>query len=240
MVGEGDDKLPCKCQSVVGAGLLVVALGNSLRLGLRATVLVPGLSDDNLGVDDDEANRLMPGQPHGEELAEGILRCVSFRELVDAFAFDDVHVVWRPRDSEKPQPRFYPRLIVLGEDREHGGRPVVVAEECLAFSDGKCELQEKPGLADLWAPNDEPSARFSVVTPLADCMKLPGMDDAGRPASLIAWIECESWGRIDKAAHDFNYPADMASDMALFVWLPCEQCGRLAKLHLQRELKPAH
>jgi hypothetical protein len=39
------------------------------------------------------------------------------------------------------------------------------------------------------------------------------MDD-GRPASLIAWIECESCGRIDKAAHDFNYPADMASDTA--------------------------
>ena len=64
------------------------------------------------------------------------------------------------------------------------------------------------------------------------------MDDAGRPAILIAWIECESCGRIDKAAHDFNYPADMASDMALFVWLPCEQCGRLAKLHMRRELKP--
>jgi len=58
-----------------------------------------------------------------------------------------------------------------------------------------------------------------------------GMYDAGRPAVLIAWIECESCGRIDKAAHDFNYPADMASDMQLFVWLPCERCGRLAKLH---------
>jgi hypothetical protein len=35
-----------------------------------------------------------------------------------------------------------------------------------------------------------------------------------------------------------NYPADVASDMQLFVWLPCEKCGRLARLHLQRELKP--
>ena len=33
---------------------------------------------------------------------------------------------------------------------------------------------------------------------------------------------------------------DMASDMELFVWLPCEKCGRLARLHLQRELKPVH
>jgi hypothetical protein len=57
------------------------------------------------------------------------------------------------------------------------------------------------------------------------------MDDAGRPVVLIAWIECKFCGRIDKAAHDFNYPADMASDMELFVWLPCERCGRLAKLH---------
>jgi hypothetical protein len=37
------------------------------------------------------------------------------------------------------------------------------------------------------------------------------MDD-GRPAVLIVWIECAVCGRIDKAAHDFNYPADMAED----------------------------
>jgi len=65
-----------------------------------------------------------------------------------------------------------------------------------------------------------------------------GMDDSGRPASLIAWVECDECGRIDKPAHDFNYPPDMASDMELFVWLPCEKCGRLAKLHMKRELKP--
>jgi hypothetical protein len=45
------------------------------------------------------------------------------------------------------------------------------------------------------------------------------MDDAGRPAVLIAWIECESCGRIDKAAHDVNYPAHMAEGMQLFVWV---------------------
>jgi len=62
--------------------------------------------------------------------------------------------------------------------------------------------------------------------------------DAGRPAVLIAWIECEVCGRIDKPAHDFNYPADMATDTELWVWIPCERCGRKAKLHLKRELKP--
>jgi hypothetical protein len=66
------------------------------------------------------------------------------------------------------------------------------------------------------------------------------MDDIGRPAGLIAWIECEFCGRIDKAAHDFNYPVDIAEDTQLFVWIPCERCGRQAKLHVQRELKPAH
>ena len=37
------------------------------------------------------------------------------------------------------------------------------------------------------------------------------MDDAGRPVVLIAWMECDSCGRIDKPAHDFNYPADTGS-----------------------------
>jgi hypothetical protein len=66
------------------------------------------------------------------------------------------------------------------------------------------------------------------------------MDDAGRPATLIAWVECESYGRIDKAAHEFNYPGDLADGMELFVWIPCEQCGRMAKLHMKREIKAAH
>ena len=64
--------------------------------------------------------------------------------------------------------------------------------------------------------------------------------DNGRPTTLIAWIECESCGRIDKAAHDFNYPGDIAAGMQLFVWIPCERRGRQAKLHLEREVKPAH
>jgi hypothetical protein len=62
----------------------------------------------------------------------------------------------------------------------------------------------------------------------------------GRPAFLNAWIECESCGRIDKPAHEFNYPEDMAEDASLFVWMPCERCGRQAKLNIRREIKPAH
>jgi len=62
----------------------------------------------------------------------------------------------------------------------------------------------------------------------------------GRPAFLNAWIECESCGRIDKPAHEFNYPEDMAEDASLFVWMPCERCGGKAKLHMRREVKPAH
>lgn len=59
------------------------------------------------------------------------------------------------------------------------------------------------------------------------------MED-GCPAMLIAWVECSVYGRIDQAAHEFNYPADMADCMELFEWLPCEQCGRQAKLHFRR------
>lgn len=36
--------------------------------------------------------------------------------------------------------------------------------------------------------------------------------DAGRPATLLAWIECELCGRIDKPAHEFNHPEDLAED----------------------------
>jgi hypothetical protein len=61
---------------------------------------------------------------------------------------------------------------------------------------------------------------------------------AGRPVVLIAWIECEVCGQIEKSPYEFNYPADMAVDTHLWERLPCEQCGRLAKLHLKRELKP--
>lgn len=65
------------------------------------------------------------------------------------------------------------------------------------------------------------------------------MDD-GRPAVLIASIECKVYGRIEKPAYEFNYPADLAADTHLWVWIPCEKCGRQAKLHIRRELKPAH
>jgi len=33
--------------------------------------------------------------------------------------------------------------------------------------------------------------------------------DSGRPATLSAWIECESCGRIEQSAHEFHYPDDM-------------------------------
>ncbi len=66
-----------------------------------------------------------------------------------------------------------------------------------------------------------------------------GMDD-GRPAVLIASIECATCGRIEKPAYEFNYPADLATDIRLWVWITCEKCGRQAKLHIRRELKPAH
>lgn len=62
--------------------------------------------------------------------------------------------------------------------------------------------------------------------------------DTGRPAVLVAWIECAVCGRVDQQAQDFNYPADMAPDTDLWVLVPCERCGRKAKLHLKRELKP--
>ena len=30
----------------------------------------------------------------------------------------------------------------------------------------------------------------------------------GSPATLLAWVECESCGRIDKPDHEFDYPGD--------------------------------
>jgi uncharacterized Zn finger protein len=71
-------------------------------------------------------------------------------------------------------------------------------------------------------------------------MNLPDMEDAGRPADLIAWIECDECGRIGKTAHEFNYPADIAEGMQLSVWTRCDRCGRHARMHLRRELKPGH
>jgi hypothetical protein len=63
--------------------------------------------------------------------------------------------------------------------------------------------------------------------------------DAGRPAALVAWIECEVCGRIDQPDYEFN-PDDMAEGQHLVAWIPCEQCGRRAKLHMKRETKPAN
>jgi len=65
------------------------------------------------------------------------------------------------------------------------------------------------------------------------------LDDVGHPAVLVACIECDACGRIDKAAHDFHLPAGIVAGMQLFVWIPCEQCCRQAKLRMRRELKPA-
>ena len=63
--------------------------------------------------------------------------------------------------------------------------------------------------------------------------------DEGRSATMLVWFECAACGRIDKPAHEFNYPADLAEGTQLFVWYPCERCGRQAKLHFRREIKPA-
>jgi hypothetical protein len=63
--------------------------------------------------------------------------------------------------------------------------------------------------------------------------------DAGRRTVLIAWIECDECGRIDKAAHDFSYPADNGlEEIELFVWIPWARCGRHARLQMRRDLKP--
>jgi hypothetical protein len=64
--------------------------------------------------------------------------------------------------------------------------------------------------------------------------------DEGRPATLSLRIECATCGRIDKLANEFTFPADLADGLQLFVWHPCERCGQPAKLHMKRELKPAH
>jgi hypothetical protein len=64
--------------------------------------------------------------------------------------------------------------------------------------------------------------------------------EEGRPATMLVWFECATCGRIDKPAHDFDYPKDLAEGMQLFVWYPCERCGRQAKLYMRREIKPAH
>ena len=64
-------------------------------------------------------------------------------------------------------------------------------------------------------------------------------DDVGRPAALIALIECETCGQIQKASHDFSYPADTFEELRVVIRVSCEKCGGQAKLHLKRELKPA-
>ncbi len=64
--------------------------------------------------------------------------------------------------------------------------------------------------------------------------------DAGRPAVLVAWVECEVCGRIDEPAYEFSFPDDLAEDEHLWVWVACQRCGRDAKLHMRREVKPAN
>jgi hypothetical protein len=51
------------------------------------------------------------------------------------------------------------------------------------------------------------------------------MDDADRPAVVIAWVECKSCGRIEKAAQDFNLPDDVASDMDCGCGFPANGAG---------------
>jgi hypothetical protein len=68
-------------------------------------------------------------------------------------------------------------------------------------------------------------ARYSARQSPSSSLQSPSMDDTGRPAVLIAWIECGSCGRIDKAAHDFHYPADIAEDTQLFVWIRASGAG---------------
>lgn len=63
-------------------------------------------------------------------------------------------------------------------------------------------------------------ARYSARPAGARRPTVAAMDEAGRPATLVAWLECASCGR--------TYPADMTDDMELFVWLAfsvdCRRC----------------
>jgi hypothetical protein len=55
------------------------------------------------------------------------------------------------------------------------------------------------------------SARQRASAPLQS----PAMGDADRPAIVIAWVDCKSCGRIEKATQDFNLPDDVATNMEL-------------------------
>jgi hypothetical protein len=88
------------------------------------------------------------------------------------------------------------------------------------------------------ALSDSPSFSPARLAPPRGLESAPWSKAAPHP--LVAWIECVSCGRIDKPAHDFDYPADLAADTQLWVWIACERCGRQAKLRISRELKPAH
>ena len=65
------------------------------------------------------------------------------------------------------------------------------------------------------------------------------LNDIGRLARMIVWIDCEACGRIDTPAHEFNDPEDMAGETDRWAWIACERCRGHAKLHLHREVKPA-
>ena len=88
----------------------------------------------------------------------------------------------------------------------------------------------------IWLPCRTPVVRCDV-TAKRRLDRVTRMN-SGRPATLFIWLECETCGRIEKSAHEFNYPADMAEDMQLFMSMPCDRCGRPAKLHMKREIKP--
>lgn len=66
------------------------------------------------------------------------------------------------------------------------------------------------------------------------------MDDSGRRAVLIVWLECESCGRIDLESADFNYLVQgLPADEHRWARIICE-CGRQAKLNIKREIKAAN
>ena len=64
------------------------------------------------------------------------------------------------------------------------------------------------------------------------------LDDTGRLAHMIIWIECEACGRIDTPAHEFNDPADMDGETDRWAWIACDRCRGQAKLHLHHDVKP--
>ena len=69
---------------------------------------------------------------------------------------------------------------------------------------------------------------------------LYGRNGQRTPRSAYPIHRARGVWRIEKPAYEFNYPAELAADTHLWLWITCEKCGRQAKLHIRRELKPAH